>query len=152
MAFENGPYLAAAVFCESVIEDKQGIHTLVRVVDRLFVDAEGVNPPDEMPAFPLNWTLFLSLKSGEVRGSHQIKIVPTLPSEETLAPITLDVYFEGANKGSAVIGNMGGLQLEMPGLYWFKVYFGEEFLTQVPIEVIYRRKSIPQISSNSEPA
>jgi hypothetical protein len=45
----EGPYLAAAVFCEKVLQEKDSVYTLVRIVDRLIMHATGVNPPEKMP-------------------------------------------------------------------------------------------------------
>jgi hypothetical protein len=142
MSFEKGPYLILAAFCEQVIEDKSGVLSLIRIVDRLNVTSQGPNAPEEMPATSLNWTLVLTLKSGEARGSHPVKIVPVLPSGETLPQITLSAYLEGGNRGQNIISKMQ-MPLRMPGVYWFKVYVDDEFLTQVPVEVVYSRIVTP---------
>lgn len=138
MPFEHGPYLTIATFCEQVIEDRSGVLSLIRVVDRKVVTVQGVDAPEQMPAADLDWTLVLNLKSGEVQGSHPLKIVPQLPSGETLSPVLLSVHFEGANRGQNVVTRVN-MKLEMPGIYWFKIYIDDEFLTQVPVEVIYSR-------------
>ena len=75
MAFEKGPYLQIAAFCEQVIEDKRGMLSLINVVDRTTHSRGGPQAPEEMPAFDLNWKLVLSLKSGEARGSYPVRIV-----------------------------------------------------------------------------
>ena len=49
MSFEGGPYLITAAFCEQVIEDKSGVLSLIRIVDRMYITAQGPNAPDEMP-------------------------------------------------------------------------------------------------------
>lgn len=142
MSFERGPYVTLAAFCEQVIEDKSGVLSLIRVVDRMSIVAQGADAPEHMPEASLNWVLVLSLKSGDLRGSYPIRIEPVLPSGEKLSPVTLSVHLEGGNRGQNILSKMN-LRLEMPGVYWFKVYFGEEFLTQVPVEVIYSRIVTP---------
>ena len=138
MPFERGPYLILAAFCEQVIEDKSGVLSLIRVVDRMSITAQGADAPEQMPPANLNWALVLSLKSGEARGTHPIQIVPQLPSGETLDPVTLSMHLEGGNRGQNLVSRIN-MRLEMPGVYWFKVYVDDEFLTQVPVEVIYSR-------------
>ena len=145
MSFERGPYLNLAAFCEQVIEDKSGVLSLIRVVDRRTITSQGPSAPEEMPPTNLDWTLVLTLKSGEVRGSHAVKIVPELPSGEILSPVTLSVHLEGDNRGRNIISRMN-MVLPMPGVYWFKMYFDDEFLTQVPVEVIYSRVVTPPAS------
>ncbi len=138
MPFERGPYLSVAAFCEQVIEDKSGSLSLIRIVDRLSVTAQGLDAPEEMPASNFNWTFVLALKSGEARGSHEIKVVPELPSGETLPPSILSIHLEGGNRGANLISKFD-MPLTMPGVYWFKIYLGGEFLTRMPLEVIYSR-------------
>ena len=142
MAFEQGPHLAIAAFCEQVIEDKSGVLSLIRIVDRMQVTAQGADIPKEMPAANLNWNLVITLKSGEARGSHPVKIVPVLPSGETKAPFTYSAYLEGANRGQHIITRVQ-MELPMPGIYWFKIYVDDELMTQIPVEVIYSRIVTP---------
>ena len=142
MPFDRGPYLSVAAFCEQVIEDKSGVLSLIRIVDRLDFIIQGPNAPEEMPVSNLNLTLVLTLKSGDARGSHEVKIVPELPSGETLSPSILSVHLEGGNRGADLISKFD-MPLAMPGVYWFKIYIDGEFLTQTPIEIIYTRVVSP---------
>jgi hypothetical protein len=143
MVFERGPFLALAAFCEQVIEDKSGVLSLIRIVDRMHVFASGPTAPEEMPPSFLNWFLVLSFKSGEVRGSHPIKIEPELPSGLRINPIILSAHFEGGNRGHNTISKLN-MKLEMPGVYWFRIYVDDQFITQIPVEVIYSRTVTPQ--------
>ena len=143
MSFERGPYLTIAAFCEQVIEDKSGVLSLIRVVDRMNITAQGPTAPAEMPPTPLNWFLVITMKSGEARGSYPIKIEPELPSGLTLSPITLSAHFEGTNRGTNIITRLN-MRLEMPGIYWFRIYFEDQLLTKIPVEVIYSRIITPQ--------
>lgn len=142
MAFERGPFLTLATFCEQVIEDKSGVLSLIRVVDRMNITVQGPTAPEEMPPATLNWVLVLSMKSGEARGSHPIKIEPELPSGTRLSPISLSAHFEGGNRGQNIITRLN-MRLDMPGIYWFRIYVDDQFLTQIPIEVIYSRIMTP---------
>ena len=143
MPFDRGPFLTVATFCEQVIEDKSGVLSLIRIVDRLNITAQGPTAPDDMPPANLNWVLVLNFKSGEARGSHPIKIEPELPSGLRLNPTTLSLHFEGNNRGANVVSRFN-MKLEMPGIYWFRIYVDDEFMTQIPVEVIYSRIVTPQ--------
>ena len=143
MAFEQGPYLTLAAFCEQVIEDKSGVLSLIRVVDRMNIATQGPTAPEQMPPTNLNWVLVLSMKSGEARGSLPIKIEPELPSGLRLQPLTLSAHFEGGNRGINILSKLN-IKLETPGVYWFRIYVDDKFLTQVPVEVIYSRIVTPQ--------
>ncbi len=143
MSSESGPYLILAAFCEQVIEDKAGVLSLIRVVDRLNISATGPDAPDNMPRATLTWTLVISLKSGQARGTHMIRIQPELPSGIRLDPLILSGHFEGGNRGQNLLTRMQ-MVLEMPGIYWFRIYFDDLFMTQIPVEVIYSRTVMPR--------
>jgi hypothetical protein len=145
MPFDRGPYLTIAAFCENVIEDKSGVLSLIRIIDRWTVTAQGPDAPEAMPPTLFNNNLVLNLKSGDARGSHTISIEPELPSGERLPPMTQSIHLEGGNRGSNLIMRVN-LELTMPGIYWFRILIDNEFLTQVPFEVIYTRFVPPQIS------
>jgi hypothetical protein len=142
MAFERGPYLTTATFCEQVLQETSGVLSLIRIVDRMTITASGPDAPEEMPPAQLNWTLVVTLKSGDARGSHPVKIVPQLPSGETRSPVTLSVHLEGDNKGQNLISRMN-MRLEIPGIYWFHIYLDDQLITKVPLEVIYSRIVTP---------
>ena len=142
MASDRGPYIATAVFCETLLTEASGVLTLVRIVDRMTSTAVGPNAPEEMPPTRLNWTLVIALKSGDARGSHPVKITPQLPSGETLRPVILSAHFEGGNKGVNLLSQLD-MQLPMPGIYWFHIHVDDQFMTKVPLEVIYSRIVTP---------
>ena len=41
----SGPYLAAAVLCEKVLQEKDGVLSAIRLVDRFIITASGTQPP-----------------------------------------------------------------------------------------------------------
>lgn len=142
MPFERGPYLTTATFCEQVLQEATGVLSLIRIVDRMNITQSGPTAPEEMPPAQLNWTLVITLKSGDARGSHPVKIVPQLPSGETKSPIIMSVHFEGENKGQNIVFKVN-MTLEMPGIYWFLIYVDDHLITKVPLEVIYSRIVTP---------
>lgn len=142
MSFERGPYLNVAAFCEQIIEDKSGVLSLIKVVDRMQITVQGAGAPPEMPPYPLNWILVLVFKSGEARGSHDVKIEPELPSGIKLPSMTLPAHFEGGNRGVNIVTRVNML-LQMPGIYWFRILLGDQFVTQIPVEVIYSKIVMP---------
>lgn len=142
MPFERGPYLTTATFCEQVLQEASGVLSLIRIVDRMTTTSSGPDAPEEMPPAQLDWTLVITLKSGVAQGSHAVKIVPQLPSGETLSPVTLSAHLEGNNRGQNLITKMN-MRLEVPGVYWFQIYVDDQLMTKVPLEVIYSRIVTP---------
>jgi hypothetical protein len=153
---EQGPYLLAAVICERVIEEKDGVKSIFRIVDRLTNRAVGPDPPDKMPSFIRELTLFVSLKPGEARGPHQLgfRMVPP-PSDEpapsTSFPITsVPIHFEGPEDRGIDVGINMPLAFQIAGLYWFEIYLDQSLLTRIPFRVIYLAQRIgPERSPGS---
>lgn len=138
MAFEEGPYIQAACFCNMAIRDDSGTLSLIRIVDTLTHTAGGPSPPEEMPPVPHAFTLALMLKSGRARGRHNLKIIPELPSGETETPIDVTVHFEGEEKGHNLVTQLQFV-FTQEGLYWFNVYLDDQKLTAIPFRVKYSR-------------
>ena len=138
MSFERGPYLSLAVFCEKAIQSKEGLLSVINVADRFIISTSGPDAPEEMPRQTLPWTLVLAFKSGEAQGTLQVRITPELPSGLKLPAVSLPAHFEGKNRGVNLI-LATQVQLSEPGVYWFWVEVEDEFVTKVPVEVIYSR-------------
>lgn len=138
MAFETGPYIQVAAFCDQVIEDKTGALSLIRVIDTLTHTESGPEALGEMPPVQWRMKLVLMLKAGRARGRNEIKIVPELPSGETQQPIQFSVHFEGEDKGTNIIADVN-YRFTMEGLHWFNVYLEEALLTKIPFRVRYLR-------------
>jgi len=142
MSSETGPYLNIAAFCEQVLTEAGGVISLIRVVDRLMVTAQGPSASETMPHTPFKWFLVLNFKGGKTRGTHDIKVEPELPSGLKKTPFIFSVHFEGENRGTGVVTQMQ-MVLEEPGIYWFRIYLDNNFITQVPLEVIYTKMISP---------
>ena len=137
----QGPFLSAALLCEKVLEEKDGVKSAIRIIDRVTRTVVVPKPPKEMQPFPYDITLFLRFKSGRARGSQTLKIETAKPSGERSTSVQQTIFFEGEeDRGVDVVGHLT-IKLEMTGIYWFHVYLDEEHLTQIPLRVIY----MPQI-------
>lgn len=140
---EGGPYLTAAVACERVIEEKDGVKSLIRIVDRVVRTAAGPDPPATMAPFQFQLAIFISLKAGpNIRGSRQIGIQLVKPSTERSPRVTQGVYFEGDDDRGADLVVNTNLEFEYPGVYWFEITFEDRFLTRIPFRVVYLTQKI----------
>lgn len=137
----GGPYLALAVFCENVIEDKHGVLSIIRVIDRTIVTATGSGAPETMPAFPMNATMVLAFKSGFAKGSHRIKIRPVNPDGKPLPEVVVPLHLEGDDRGQSLVLPFR-MVLAQEGLYWFEIFVGDALVTRMPFRVIYQPVSI----------
>ena len=138
MAFDDGPYVQAACFCDMVLQEKTGVLSLIRIVDVVESTASGPNPPDDMPPTSYRFKLVLMLKSGNARGRYNVTVVPQLPTGETKDPFIASTYFEGEEKGHNIVVDMAFV-FDVEGLYWFKVYIDDNKLTAIPFRAKYNR-------------
>lgn len=127
------PYISAALLCERIIQEKDEGITLVRIIDKLQYEVQGVQlPPGVRPAIPLS--CFVSLKSGAITGSHTIKIAIERPNGQRKDILEHSFDFLGKDHGQNLIVRMT-LGVEQDGLHWFDVLFDGETLTRIPIVI-----------------
>ncbi|SRR5579871_1680553 len=136
---ESGPYLVAALFCEKALQEKDGIVSIIRIVDRITLTVPAATSPTTLPPLPLNLTLFLSFKSGSARGSNTIKLSIEPPSGiKNIPEQLLPIFFEGEDRGANLILALN-MVVDQEGVYWFDIVLEEELFTRVPLRVIYQR-------------
>jgi len=141
MQFEESTYLSAAFLCEKVLEERDGVKSAIRIIDRVTHTAISPSPPETMEPFDYNATLLIKLKSGWARGPFPLQVRLVKPSGESPPPLQQTVHFEGEeDRGVDIVVNMR-LKFDMTGIYWFKVYLRDVCLTQIPLRVIY----MPQV-------
>jgi hypothetical protein len=138
MAFTNGPYVQVAAICENAIQDNTGVWSLIRLIDTLTSTAQGETPPESMPPITANLKLVIMLKSGEARGRYDLKMVPNLPSGETMNVFSQSVQFEGDERGHAIVLNFV-FTFPYEGVYWFRIYLSDEEITAIPFRIKYER-------------
>ncbi len=134
----GGPYLAAALFCEQVLDEKDNVKSLIRVIDRLMVQASGREVPDAMPPITRDLVAVLIFKSGDARGTVPVTIRLTRPSGITDPdPVWQGtILMEGGIRGSTLVLRTR-TAFQEPGPYWYSVYVGDQLSTKMPFEVIY---------------
>lgn len=138
----GGPYLSAAVLCEKVLQEKDGVTSVIRIVDRLILTASGPIPPEQMPAMTVQLTAFVAFKSGLAKGSYTVKLVVKDEQGQPKGPeALLPIFFEGDDRGANLIVNMA-FRVEKDGLYWFDVLLNGRLMTRMPLRIVYQRTSL----------
>ncbi|MCH8296880.1 MAG: hypothetical protein IH873_02320 [Chloroflexi bacterium] len=139
--FSQGPFLGAAFLCEKVLQEKDGVISAIRIVDRITRNAIGPELKKEMDPFDHNLFLYLMFKAGSARGPMELNIRLEDPSGASKSPFTQTINFEGDDdRGANIVAELR-LKIEMPGLHWFDVVLDGVRLTRTPLRVIY----LPQI-------
>jgi len=138
--FERGPYLAAAVLCERVLTEQDGVNSLIRIVDRITQTATGAEPPFDLPPFEYTLWAFISFKSGTARGTKELSIRIQKPSGDSPPVQTLSVNFEGEDDRGANLVIQLQLQIDVVGVWWFDVNLDGIHVTRLPLRIIYMRQ------------
>jgi hypothetical protein len=130
----DGPYLAAAFFCQHIIEDKRdGAFSCIRLIDRV----EASSTEETMPILPIQLNAFVSFKSGNFEGDTTAKITMVDPSGKVREPThELPLHFQGSEHGNNLTITFN-LNTNQVGLYWFHVVLGDVFMTRIPLRVSY---------------
>ena len=134
--FSKGPYLLAAILCEKVLTDQDGVKSAIRIVDQVTQRGIGASPPKKMPPFSYQLFLLIKLIPGAARGPYPLRIVFRQPSRKNPRPLKLKVSFEGKERGVDVVVQLN-IKLDREGLYRFDVYLGRVRLARVPLRVMY---------------
>ena len=78
----DGPYLTIAVLCEKVLEEKDGVPSLIRIVERFNITGQA---PSMQPTV-ISPMLVIGLKAGIFRGQAVIQVQPVPPSGRARHP------------------------------------------------------------------
>jgi hypothetical protein len=139
----RGPYLAAAVYCQTIVSESEGRVTPVNIFDSINLTIPAGTPPN----FPSEenrihipvWS-FISFRSGDAPGEHNFYIVAESPSgkkqkqEEQVIKLP-----EGAHAG-ANLNIKITMGIFKGGLFWTNVYLDNKLMTRMPLLINVKRE------------
>ena len=135
------PRLRIGVLCERVLEEKDGVLSLIRVIDRLVITATGTDVPREIPPGQAPVTALMSWING--LGNYEAKIHVEMPDGSSIESPTLPFYLDSLDKVQNHIVQMI-IPIKRIGNYWFNFLLGEEVKSRIPLHVIYQRQQFPK--------
>ena len=131
--------MRAALFAESILEEKNGVKTVVRIFDQFTATAQGPDPPEDMPPITRQLNALISLKPGEARGRQTFTLTMEKPDGQRKQAGQGTIHFAGTgNRGSDLLMQLM-VTFDQEGLYWFDFELGGQLLTRMPFEVLYNR-------------
>jgi hypothetical protein len=143
------PFVQLACFCESILVEKDGVPSAIRIVDTYFIPPlpEGVALPDGMQgAILLNG--MIALKSGDVVGPGNISLIMNKTTGERVElspPGGWPVVMNGGEHGANVMIHMP-IGVKNFGLIWFDVLWNQEVLTRIPLKLQRGEKPVTTIA------
>jgi|1186.fasta_scaffold174168_3 hypothetical protein len=130
MSDPGGPHLAAALICENVLQEQNGVISAIRIIDRVHFHSEDESRRERQV------TVLVTLKSGAARGRYKVGIRIEKPSGEQGSTFEAPVFFEGEERGVNLILPTH-FAPEQEGLYWFDVFFEGERITRIPLRALF---------------
>jgi hypothetical protein len=131
--------LRAAVLCDRVLTEQDGVHSLVRVIDQFVVTAAGPEAPTSIPPGQIRQNLYLSFVAGDAKGRLAFAIRPEKPSGEQLPAQNLALTFDGRpNHINNVVVDFQ-IEIDQEGLWWFDVMCEGAVLGRIPLVIVYQR-------------
>jgi hypothetical protein len=129
------PWVAVGTICENLLEDKDGVLSVIRMVDRFNVP----KPPAEWDGKnPLHLPLkgVVGFRSGDVKGKRTIRIFGTSPRGKRTKLYELEVEFLGKDIGVQIKVNiLFGFVTE--GTHWLDVYVEKWLATRIPVTIVF---------------
>ena len=140
--FELGPYLTAALICERVLQEADGVHSAIRIMDRIIHTVLDIDPPRQMAPFVYEIEILVMLKSGENPGMFKLSIQPVKPSNERMPPANYTLNLEApADRGMNVRARVK-VSFDEPGLWWFDILLNDKKITRIPLRVMYQPQQL----------
>ncbi len=135
-----GPHLQMAVICERVLQEVNGVLSVIRVIDRLtFTPPMGASPT--MPAQLVTLNAVILFRSDQARGRGTVTLRPQRPSGFNMPEMNFPVLFEGEDRGSQFILDLV-FPAEEEGLYWFDVLLDGKLISRMPLRIVYAPISV----------
>ena len=133
----NGPFLVAALICERVLLERDGVLSVIRIIDQLTHTIVAAAMPDELPKVPYSFTFLISFKAGRARGRQNVAVTMEDPSGTRRQLFAQSMQMEGENRGANWV-IQANVTFTKEGLYWFDVLLEDEVATRIPFKLIYQ--------------
>lgn len=128
----NLPLVKAALTCERVLHEKDGVLSIIRVVDTFFLAPKPAVAENVVVGAPM--TALISIVSGEVVGEGLVTVRVRRPNGIVSdLPEKMPVLLKGGHHSANVIVQF--VVQDEPGafgLYWLDVLWDDSLLTSIP--------------------
>jgi hypothetical protein len=146
----GGPFLAAAVFCDSIVEGADGAMSAVRIVDQVTLTIPADSPPDvpsETNRLPVALWSLISFKRGSATKKHVVRLKVHSPSGEAQDIGEGEITFGDSQFSGANLRIRFQIAVKQGGLFWIDVKLDGKAVTRMPLHV-----SIVRAEQSQEPS
>jgi hypothetical protein len=133
------PIVTAALLCDRVLQEKDGVLTAIRIVDQFTVaPPPAALPPNFVALASADFAVLICVKPGDLTGTFRLSLKIRFPSgaahvfgEEIAVPLIGGDEQKGVNFTTRVM-----MPVTEYGLYWFDVLWEGELLTAIPFKLV----------------
>lgn len=134
------PHLKLGVVCERVLEEKDNVLSLIRVVDKFVITFTGKELPDQLPEGTTTLTIVMSWVGG--LGRHEATFDITSPGGGTQrSPRSWSFNLDSLNRGHNIVVTLP-VKITKPGLYWVEFILNGKVKGRIPFQVLYEREQL----------
>jgi hypothetical protein len=153
----RGPLLAAALFCEQTLEDKDTAISCIRIADNFTVTLPP-DTPDDVPSegnrvpFPIRGLVSFR-KGGLTERKHRVILVMRSPDGKAGKMFDQEIEFAGDEPTSIVNVRFDlTILIRRGGLFWMTVLLDDVELTRVPLTVNIERAPQSAVATSTTSA
>jgi len=134
------PYLKVGAICERVLEEKDNVLSLIRIIDRFTITITGKELPDKLPEGITTLTIVMSWFGG--LGMHEAAFEIVSPGGETQpSPRSWSFNLDSLNQGHNIIVTLP-LRITRPGVYWVEFLLNGQVKSRIPFQILYAREQL----------
>jgi len=128
------PFVQAAMICEHVLHEKDGVVSAIRVIDRITTGDVPIGlPAGVTPA--VEFSILVMIKAGSIKGKSKLQVKMRRPSGAEGEVNTWPIQLNGDEQGANIVVK-ASLAVSEFGLYWFDVYWNGGLLTSIPLKLV----------------
>lgn len=149
----GGPFLAAAFYCDGIIEGKDGSLSVMKIIDGCKIEI-AENTPAEFPSpenpIHINPSALITFRTGDSPGPHVVGLVLEGPDGHRQSLPDQKFDLENTQHGGVNIRTHLGISTHTSGIFWLDVYLDGKLVTRMPFNLQIQRlkqQVKPKISS-----
>lgn len=119
------------------MQEKDGVMSVIRVIDNLTHTIVASSMPEELPKVPYALTFFILFKAGQARGRHQVALEMESPSGMRKRIFAQSMQMAGGHRGHNTV-IQSNITFSSEGIYWFDVILEDQVVTRMPFKLQYQ--------------
>ena len=138
----GGPFLAAALFCESIMEDKDKMMSAIRIIDGCEFWIGPQAPPDFPSAsnrIQVTQNVLIIFRTGDSPGKHQLRLVIQQPDGRRSEVGKQEITLTPESHGGVNVKTQATMLVYSSGVYWMDVILDGKRYTRMPLNVSIKR-------------